>query len=946
MNEENVKNKVIVPFLKSLGFKENNLSYEDSFTIKLGKNIINKKDYISGRLDILVKVDNTPFLLWEMKKEGLEITDEEIGQAISYARLTEPITPFTIVSNGIDTKILNTINKKIVKQEDLNHGYKALDFNESIKLRMEALSDIICYSKDNFINFLKYINNRELERVKNNKYIKEIYVPRKEVHELFNNFLKNETKLFLVTGESGIGKTNIMCNLIENNMDESMILFYNACFISNSIINQIIDDYNFSFDEQLFNRQLFNRINLLAKRENKFFIICIDAIDELAIEKPQIEIDRILNLLLEYSNIKICLSCKDSFIKDFEEIKGVFSKLKTISRMDIKLTDFNNDEKDEIIQKYSLYYNVSINEKKLESIKNYCSNGFLFRVIFETYKNKTINEDIEDISIIKKYIEVMSKNYDINFKDLIFSLTILGEIFTKEIDDWTRLMIEEVKIENALRIKNSKVTLENLVDINILQRYTTDEINYIDFNFKPLSYYSIVILYAKLNVKRGKDFIKTLFELNNNRRCKEALHWYDSYIKNYQYIDIYTFKKEYGKTLINQYKEIINKHFYSFRDKFELGEDINNIGIAIDNRPSCVVDIYGFYKKNNIGDDVRIVDFKENILKNRIQGYTFTMTKVDIPKRIQAKLKKIIENKFLNENNCKILNIEYILNMVFLYGKKYKLDYKYEKKNFIPNYNEFLPIDLIKLRKKVIIFNIQQLKEIGVLNNTLDEEELYQQLLAGKINIPECNYSIAGKGRVPIYSLVNRINNLINKFSINIIDNPHLIVPKGIEKTTTSSWVSDIIIESFTNEELKKYLEDLLLKYINEYILIVESNFPTLKYKMPYYNLFKNGVFLELYLYKSEKSLLGKYSKILNYCYNNDNKREIEVILCKQEDLPKEPSRRLYSYTGGEVESLFYDNYINNASIRHMVLSNMIYNLLKSDIKILFKSEENILNEL
>ena len=948
MNEENVKNKVIVPFLNSIGFTENNLSYEDSFTIKLGKNIINKKDYISGRLDILVKVDNTPFLLWEMKKEGLEITDEEVGQAISYARLTEPITPFTIVSNGIDTKIFNTINKKILKQEDLNHGYKTLDFNEAIRLRMEALSDIICYSKDNFINFLKYINNRELERVKNNKYIKEIYVPRKKVHELFSNFLKNETKLFFITGESGIGKTSTMCNLIENNMDESMILFYNACFISNSIINQIIDDFNFAFDEQLFNRQLFNRINSLAKRENKFFIISIDAIDELAIERPQIEIDKILNLLLEYSNIKICLSCKDSFIKDFEEIKGVFSKLKTISRMDIKLTDFNNDEKDEIIQKYSLYYNVSINEKNLENIKNYCSNGFLFRVIFETYRGKTINEDIEDISIIKKYIEVMSQNYDINFKDLIYSLTILGEIFTKEIDDWPRLMIEEVKIENALRIKNSKITLETLVNINILQRYTTDEINYIDFNFKPLSYYSIIILYAELDLKKGRDFIKILFELNNNRRSKEALHWYDNYIKNYQYTDIYTFKKDYGKTLINQYKEIINKHFYSIRDRFELGEDINNIGIAIDNSLSCAVDVYGFYKKNNKDDDIRLVDFKEkeNMLKNGIYGYTFTMSKIDISKLIQDKLKKIIENKFLNEENCKFLNIEYILNMIFLYGKIYKLDYKYEKKNFIPNYNEFLPLDLIELRKKVIIFNIQQLKNIGVIDNTIDEEELYQQLIVGKINIPECNYNINGKGRVPIYSLVNRINNLINNFSINIIDKPHLIVPKGVDNPITSSWVPDIIIESFTKEELEKYLKDLLLKYINEYISIVESNFPTLKYKMPYYNLFKNGVFLELYLYKREKSLLGEYSKRLSYCYNNDNKREIEVILCKQEDLPKEPSRRWYSYTSGEVGSLFYDNYINNASIRHMVLSNMIYDLLESDIKSLFESEENIIDEL
>ena len=116
MNEENVKNKVIIPFLNSIGFKEANLSYEDSFTIKLGKNTVKKKDYISGRLDILVKIDNIPFLLWEMKKEGLQITDEEVGQAISYARLTEPITPYTIVSNGTNTQIYNTFNKILMKQ--------------------------------------------------------------------------------------------------------------------------------------------------------------------------------------------------------------------------------------------------------------------------------------------------------------------------------------------------------------------------------------------------------------------------------------------------------------------------------------------------------------------------------------------------------------------------------------------------------------------------------------------------------------------------------------------------------------------------------------------------------------------------------------------------------------------------------------------------------------
>lgn len=114
---------------------------------------------------------------------------------------------------------------------------------------------------------------------------------------------------------------------------------------------------------------------------------------------------------------------------------------------------------------------------------------------------------------------------------------------------------------------------------------------------------------------------------------------------------------------------------------------------------------------------------------------------------------------------------------------------------------------------------------------------------------------------------------------------------------------------------------------------------------MPYYNLFKNGILIELYLYKREKEFLGNYSRRLNYCYNDNNKKEIKVYLCKQEDVPKEPLRRWYSYSSGEVGSLFYDNYINNPSIRHMVLSNMIYELLESDIKRLFENEENTFDD-
>ncbi len=945
MNEENVKNKIIIPFLNSIGFNETNLSYEDNFTIKLGKNTVKKKDYISGRLDILVKLDNTPFLLWEVKKENLVITKEEINQAISYARLTDPITPYTIVSNGIDTRIYNTFNKQLIKQEDINQNQNTPSLNDAIKFRMEALLDVICYSKDNLIKFLNSINNRELERLTDNKYIKELYVSRENVHKDFNDFLKNDNKLFFITGESGIGKTNIMCSLLEQNMNKTIILFYNACFISSPLLSQIMEDFNFAFDERLFSRQLFNRINLLAKKENKNFIIFIDAIDELAIQNPTIEVDNLLKIAKEYSNIKICLSCKDSFINDYEEINGVSSILKSISRMNIKLTDFTDDEKDQIIKKYREYYNVVINDDILNNLKEYCNNGFLFRVIFETYKDKTINEKIEDISIMEKYLEIISKNYSINYKELIYTLTILGEVFISEKEDWPRLLIEENRIDSVLKIKNSKISIDDLVNINVLQRYSNRENSYIDFNFKPLSYYVISILYGNLNKKKGKDFIKTLFELNNNRRAKESLKWYDNYITNFQYTDVYRFKKEYGLMLINAYRSIVNKHFYNISNRFELGEDINNIGIALSKECSCVVAIYSFYKKINDNDDVRLIDFKEeNVLyKNGMEWMTSTMSKIDISKIVIDRLKKIVEEKRLCEDNCLYLNIEYVLNMLFLYGKYYEQKYKCENPNFIPNFNEFLPLNLLDLCKKIIMFNIAQLKNMNVIENTLDNELMYQQFMSGEISMPECNYVIHGTGRIPIFSLVKRLIKLIDKFSITAIDVPHLTLPKDIKKQNNSSFVSDIIIETYTSEELIEYLKDLLTKYIDEYILMIECNFPTFKEKMPYYNLFKNGVLLELYLYKADKPFMDSYSKRLAYCYNESNKKEVQVYLCEEKDVPKEPSKRWYSYTCGEVRSLFFDNYINNSSIRHMVLSNLIYGLLESDLKELFENEENFI---
>lgn len=948
MNEETLKDCVIIPFLNSIGYNSEQLLFEKNFTLKLGKNTVKKKDFISGRLDILVLLNGEPFLIWELKRKNLEITSEEINQAISYSRLTDMITPFTIVSNGTETHIYNTITKQEIGKDELNPDTISYTFDEAIKLKIEALTAVICYSSNNFKKFINIINDRELNRLKGNKYIKELYVKRKEVQKKFDEFIHNDKKVFFITGNSGVGKTNILCNFVESNMHDNMILFYNSCFIETSIINKLMDDFNYGFDEQLYGRQLFNRINLLALKEHTNFIICIDAIDELAIQNPAISIDELLNVLNGFSNIKICLSCKESFINDYEKVNGISSTLKNISRDNIKINDFTDEEKNEIIDKYKKYFCVEIKDDQYTKLKTLSSDGFLFRIIFETYKGKKIDDNISNMSVMQKYIEKNSTNYGLNKNDLVKSLEIIGDVFISSKDNYMHSIIAEQVVDNSLRMNNSKISIDTLIKCNILQLYKNNDANYIDFNFKPLSYYVITILSAKLNTLNKIGFINKLFELNKNRRCKEALSWYSKNIKSNRYSEINEFKMQYGKKLITDYRKIVNKNFPNIKDRFVQNTNINNVGIAIDNSYDCAIYTYGFYKKTNNDEDVKLVDFndKQLFMKLNMHSINTSMGEIDINNIIKKRLKNIIDNRQLNEQNCKNLNIENIIISTFKYGKLLNLDYKYEKKNFIPNLNEFIPLNLKELRKKLLLFNINILQKSGKISKEENPSELYRKQVDEGLYIPECNYIYNGMSKLPIYSLANRITSYILTYSEDTITSLHLLLPKVIRDRKNSRWITDIIIESFSKDELHNYLQDLLTKYIDEYILLVEYNFPTLKNKMEYYNLFKNGVLLILYIYKIENSNYGNYQSVLWYCYNENGKKEIKVEFCEQKSVPKDINKRMMLKSTGDIDKCFFNDMPSNSDYKYFVLSNLIYKLIMSDLKEIFSDDEKfILND-
>jgi hypothetical protein len=216
MNEEEIRSKILLPFLKDLGFELTEISLEDRFTIRLGKS-----KHKVGRSDILCKRDGRNLFVIELKNDSVTINQRDIDQGISYARLLpDNMAPFTIVSNGVTIRIFDSItreeltNNKISEQSEYWKSGFTLSSEIDLKIRYEALTSFVSFSPENLKVFCEHQVNDRMGTIVGSidnpyaKFVKELYVERVSLQKEFNNFLQSDCKVFGVVGEAGVGKTS------------------------------------------------------------------------------------------------------------------------------------------------------------------------------------------------------------------------------------------------------------------------------------------------------------------------------------------------------------------------------------------------------------------------------------------------------------------------------------------------------------------------------------------------------------------------------------------------------------------------------------------------------------------------------------------------------------------------------------------------------------------
>lgn len=918
MNEEEIRGKLLLPFLNDLGFDQSEISLEKSFTIRLGKT----QQIIKGRSDILCKRNGRNLFIIELKNDSISITQNDIDQGISYARsLLDDIAPFTIITNGKLTKIFDSVSrseltgKKISEESAFWKNDYTLSSDEELRIRYEALKKFVSFSSENLKFFCK---NQVQDRMgpivgdintPSSKFVKELYHQRQELVTVFNKFISSDAIFFGILGHAGVGKTNVMCSLAIQNLEDKFVFFYNAAIINKSPLEHIAQDLNGVFSSKSESSLILKKLDELGRFLNKKILIFIDAIDESTNPNLSLELSEIALICRNLSQVKICISCKSNIWDGILKIKGtnthLFEELckfhQRISDVNnnpgFLLKEFNDDELKDITLLYKNSFNLKGNISKL--LSNELRNGFFLRIFSEVYNDKQIPDKIDDKELIKNYIKESLEKTELRFQLGIRILAKIGRILMNH--NYTSL--EKYK-DDGLDVNNLLEKLNFAIDDslpeeffsrNILIRSNKEESYNVNFYYSKVRDYIICFHTYKLDLLNDVQFYNILEEFHENYIGQSAINFYIENAKSSHRHTLIKFKEDKAFKYVSGYNSYLEKKFKKFKKLFDPKTD-GDIGIAL---PKDLLKGEGyalFHLKSDSLQKVRFENLKNlfldlnnddflklgiNTVHGSINSFLISDQNKLIKRNIFNQLKEIIvQRDKLITYDSDILLLEKVSLILYYYHKKLGYDFKLND-YFIPRFNLIYPIDLKDLKDRLYKLRIYSHYVYRKGLATPQLEQKIEEAFRTNIDIPELFFG----GEIGIFEKMFKIVNILLERGYDKVENHYLPYPdKTIIQTKEyceeikGQNINKVRIFQYSEDQAKLYIETFFKHLEFAYQKFVDDFFPTFKEKFKFYKNIPHEYFF--YMRDSDILKWGMFgyrpSKrgINNFYYTNNESYE------------------------------------------------------------------------
>jgi hypothetical protein len=218
------------------------------------------------------------------------------------------------------------------------------------------------------------------------------------------------SKVVLITENAGQGKTNFLCDFVDNFLQKRYIptVFLTGTDIRpddirGSLLAKVFPDRNdLSFDTML------QEVKKVCKTQRTYFVIVIDGMNENTNSKLfSRTLESFIEESLEHDFIRIALSCRTEYYENnFKNLEAASFKdqLSTLEAL-LNRHQERNGENKKLFDTYFTYFNVSykwIAEKVRQQLS---TNFLLLRIFCETYRNRKFD------AIYNIYKEELFDNY-------------------------------------------------------------------------------------------------------------------------------------------------------------------------------------------------------------------------------------------------------------------------------------------------------------------------------------------------------------------------------------------------------------------------------------------------------------------------------------------------------------------------------------------------------
>lgn len=288
-----------------------NISHQTSFSITLGRKtykVNGKENYKAyGRLDALIKIDDKPFLLMELKKPDLKLSKDDKEQGISYARLLTPMPPLVVITNGMDCEfyttidsqewVPNNIDEEAVKAIFENAAECAVkDIDDSAKFLLGKQPEIWKKIIEEYTkNIIEDISGSLTDSTK--PLINGLSIKRSIAGKLLNA-IKKRKELVVLLGAPLSGKTNVINQICIKSHENNIIpLYVEAGSLDYGIIQHLANQlaknlFRVTTGDQIRQWLLSNFQNSTKNR----FLIIIDGLSANTNDQIKADINELIDL--------------------------------------------------------------------------------------------------------------------------------------------------------------------------------------------------------------------------------------------------------------------------------------------------------------------------------------------------------------------------------------------------------------------------------------------------------------------------------------------------------------------------------------------------------------------------------------------------------------------------------------------------------------------------